>query len=109
MLLIIGLDGATWDLLDPWIAQGRLPQLARLRAAGVWGPLASTVPPATLPSWATFMTGVNPGKHGIFDFTRREFGTYDVRFVNATFRKAPTVWRLLSDARSEERHVGKEC
>jgi len=98
MLLIIGLDGATWDLLDPWIAQGRLPQLARLRAAGVWGPLASTVPPATLPSWATFMTGVNPGKHGIFDFTRREFGTYDVRFVNATFRKAPTVWRLLSDA-----------
>jgi len=98
MLLIIGLDGATWDLLDPWIRQGRLPHLARLRAAGAWGPLASTMPPATLPSWSTFMTGVNPGKHGIFDFTRRQFGTYDVRFVNATFRKLPTVWRLLSDA-----------
>jgi predicted AlkP superfamily phosphohydrolase/phosphomutase len=98
MLLIIGLDGATWDVLDPWIAQGRLPHLARLRAQAVWGPLASTMPPATLPSWTTFMTGVNPGKHGIFDFTRREVGTYEVRFVNSTFRKAPTVWRLLSDA-----------
>lgn len=98
MLLIVGLDGATWDLLDPWIAAGRLPALARLRAAGTWGPLASTVPPATLPSWTTFMTGVNPGKHGLFDFTRREAGAYDVRFVNATFRKAPSVWARLSAA-----------
>jgi len=97
MLLILGLDGATWDLLDPWMAHGDLPQLAALRRRGVWGPLASTMPPATLPSWTTFMTGVNPGKHGIFDFTRRELGTYDVRFVNSTFRKAPSVWRLLSD------------
>ena len=98
MLLIIGLDGATWDLLDPWIAAGRLPHLAQLRRQGLWGALESTVPPATLPSWSTFMTGVNPGKHGIFDFTRRELGSYAVRFVNATFRKAPTVWKLLSDA-----------
>lgn len=98
MLLIIGLDGATWDLLDPWMAAGRLPNLAQLRREGQWGPLQSTVPPATLPSWSTFMTGVNPGKHGIFDFTRREPGSYAVRFVNATFRKAPTIWKLLSAA-----------
>jgi predicted AlkP superfamily phosphohydrolase/phosphomutase len=98
MLLIIGLDGATWDLADPWIARGELPHLAALRRRALWGPLASTMPPATLPSWTTFMTGVNPGKHGIFDFTRRQFGSYDVRFVNASFRRAPTVWRLLSDA-----------
>ena len=98
MLLIIGLDGATWDLIDPWIAAGRLPHLERLRRQGLSGPLASTVPPATFPSWSTFMTGVNPGKHGIFDFTRRQLGTYRVQFVNASFRKAPTIWKLLSDA-----------
>ena len=44
------------------------------------------------------MTGVNPGQHGVFDFTRREPGTYRVRFVNSTFRKAPSIWRVLSDA-----------
>ncbi len=98
MLLIIGLDGATWDLIDPWIAAGRLPHLERLRRQGVFGPLASTVPPATFPSWSTFMTGVNPGKHGIFDFTRRQLGTYGVQFVNASFRKVPTIWKRLSDA-----------
>jgi predicted AlkP superfamily phosphohydrolase/phosphomutase len=98
MLLIIGLDGATWDLIDPWMAAGRLPHLERLCRQGLSGPLASTVPPATFPSWSTFMTGVNPGKHGIFDFTRRQLGTYKVQFVNASFRKAPTIWKLLSDA-----------
>ena len=98
MLLIIGLDGATWDLIDPWIRAGRLPHLERLRRHGLSGPLASTVPPATFPSWSTFMTGVNPGKHGIFDFTRRQLGTYSVQFVNASFRKVPTVWKQLSAA-----------
>jgi predicted AlkP superfamily phosphohydrolase/phosphomutase len=66
--------------------------------AGAWGRLASTIPPATFPSWTSFMTGVNPGRHGIFDFTRREPGAYRVRFVNGTFRKVPTIWRLLSQA-----------
>jgi predicted AlkP superfamily phosphohydrolase/phosphomutase len=98
MLLILGLDGATLDLVEPWIAEGRLPHLARLRRGGAWGRLAATVPAATLPSWMSFMTGVNPGRHGVFDFTRRERGEYRVRFANATYRKAPTIWRLLSDA-----------
>ena len=44
MLLILGLDGATLDLVEPWIAEGHLPNLARLRGAGAWGRLASTVP-----------------------------------------------------------------
>ena len=98
MLLILGLDGATLDLVEPWIAEGHLPNLARLRGAGAWGRLASTVPAATFPSWTSFMTGVNPGRHGVLDFTRRERGEYRVRFANATYRKAPTIWRLLSDA-----------
>ncbi len=97
-MLVIGLDGATWDLLDPWIRAGRLPRLATLRKQAVWGPLQSTVPPVTFPAWTTFATGVNPGKHGIFDFTRKVPGTYAVRFLNSTYRKAPTVWRRLSDA-----------
>ena len=98
MVLILGLDGATLDLVEPWSTDGTMPNLRRLMRIGAWGRLASTVPPATLPGWASFMTGVNPGRHAIFDFTRREPGTYRVRFVNSSDRQAPSVWRLLSDA-----------
>lgn len=98
MLLILGLDGATLDLVEPWVADGTMPHLGRLMHQGAWGRLASTVPAATFPGWTTFMTGVNPGRHGIFDFTRRDPGTYRVRFINASYRKAPSIWRLLSQA-----------
>lgn len=98
MLLVLGLDGATLRLAGPWMDEGKLPVLASLRDRGRWGVLHSTVPAATLPSWTTLMTGVNPGKHGVFDFTRREPGTYRVRFVNSTFRKAPSIWKHMSDA-----------
>ncbi len=97
MLLVVGWDGASWNVLEPWLQQGRLPALARLRRLGLSGPLRAPWPPVTFPSWTTFMTGVNPGRHGIFDFTRREPGTYRVRFVNATYRQAPTVWKILSE------------
>ncbi len=97
MFLVLGLDGATLDLIEPWVEEGILPNLAKLMEQGAWGRLTAPIPPVTFPSWTTFMTGVNPGRHGIFDFTRREGGAYAVRFVNATFRKAPTIWRILSD------------
>jgi predicted AlkP superfamily phosphohydrolase/phosphomutase len=96
--LIVGLDGATLDLAEPWMEAGRLPNLAALCAGGTWGRLDSTLPAATFPAWTSFMTGANPGRHGIFDFTARVPGTYRVRFVNATFRRAPTLWRILSAA-----------
>jgi predicted AlkP superfamily phosphohydrolase/phosphomutase len=98
MLLVIGWDGASWNVLDPWLRQGRLPNLSRLLREGMIGPLRAPWPPVTLPSWTTFMTGVNPGRHGIFDFTLREPDAYRVRFVNATHRRVPTVWRRLSEA-----------
>ncbi len=98
MILILGLDGATLELIEPWVDEGILPNLGALMHGGAWGHLMAPMPPVTFPSWTTFMTGVNPGRHGVFDFTRREGGAYAVRFVNATFRKAPTIWRILSDA-----------
>lgn len=100
---MLGLDGATFDLIEPWVADGSLPHLARLMAEGTWGRLRSTVPPATFPAWTSLMTGVNPGQHGILDFTRRLPGTYQVEFLNGTYRRRPSVWRLLSQA---ERRVG---
>jgi predicted AlkP superfamily phosphohydrolase/phosphomutase len=93
--LVLGLDGATWNVLEP--LAGRLPNLKRLWESGARAPLNSTTPPMTLPAWSSFLTGANPGKHGIFDFTRRVPGTYRLEFVNSTHRRVPTLHRLLSD------------
>ena len=69
-VLVIGLDGATWQLFRPWASAGRLPRLAALMQRGTWGPLRSTIPPLTLPAWSSLMTGRNPGGHGIYAFWR---------------------------------------
>ena len=106
---IIGWDGATWDLIKPWVAEGKLPNIAKLINGGVHGPLRSTLPPMTFPAWSSFMTGVNPGKHGIYDFTRQRPGTYEIEFVNGGQRKAPSFWRLLSDAGKKVISVSVPC
>jgi predicted AlkP superfamily phosphohydrolase/phosphomutase len=98
VIAIVGLDGATWDLAGPFMEAGDMPELRRLTARGAAGVLRSTTPPVTFPAWSSFMTGVNPGKHGIFDFTRRLPGTYEIAFVSSRDRRVPTIWQLLSDA-----------
>lgn len=95
-ILIIGLDGATFDVIRPWAAAGHLPTLARLMEQGVHGELTSTLPPVTAPAWSSFMTGMNPGRHGVFDFIRRRQGGFDM--VNSSHIAARTLWQLLSEA-----------
>ena len=95
---MIGLDGATLDLIGPWAAEGRLPVLAGLLERGAWGRLRSTVPAATFPAWTSLVTGVNPGRHGVLDFTERVPGTYRVRFVNGSHRRVPALWTRLTAA-----------
>jgi predicted AlkP superfamily phosphohydrolase/phosphomutase len=97
-IFVIGWDSATFDLIRPWINQGKLPNLAKLISQGASGPLESVFPPITPPAWTTFMTGRNPGKHGIFHFVEPQPGSYNMRWANAGSRRATTIWRLLSDA-----------
>ncbi len=75
-----------------------MPNLAKLMQAGVSGRLDSILPPITPPAWTSFMTGKNPGKHGIFHFVETEHGGYAMNYANATSRRSPTVWKLLNDA-----------
>ena len=96
--LLIGLDGAEPSLIERWMEEGRLPNLARLRGQGAYMRCASVTPPVTYPAWATCVTGVNPGRHGIFDFTEMVPGAYALRFVNSTFRRSPALWNILSGA-----------
>ncbi len=95
-VLIIGLDAATFDLIDPWIKQGYLPNLARLMAEGAYGRLASTLQPATAPAWVTFMTGMNQGQHGLYDFVRRKADSYSLEVTNSSHIAAPLMFETLS-------------
>lgn len=97
-VLVIGLDGATFDLITPWVESGELPNMGKLMGEGATGNLKSVVPPMSPPAWNSFMTGNNPGKHGIFDFTERKDKSYETRFINATSRKSPAIWQYLSEA-----------
>jgi predicted AlkP superfamily phosphohydrolase/phosphomutase len=80
------------------MAEGRMPNLAKLVKAGVSGALESILPPITPPAWTSFMTGKNPGKHGIFHFVETEHGGYAMNYANATSRRSPTLWKLLNNA-----------
>jgi len=71
-LIVVGLDGATWDVIKPWADKGVLPTFKKLMDNGSWGALESTIPPVTGPAWVSFATGRNPGKHGFFDFVKME-------------------------------------
>jgi len=96
-VLVIGLDGATWVILKPLMDQGLLPNLKRLVERGAAGDLESTVPAHSGPAWTTFMTGVNPGKHGIFGFLKTgSDGEPTFRPVSSRDIRTPTIFHLLS-------------
>ncbi len=97
-VLVLGLDGATLDVVRPLAAAGRLPNLARFIDEGLAAPLPSTVPPMTFPSWSSFLTGLSPGEHGLFDFTQKLPGEYRIRFTNATDRRGASLDRRVSEA-----------
>lgn len=97
-VLIIGLDGATFDVLGPLMDAGRMPNLKSFVERGVSGPLESTKPPITPAAWTTFMTGKSPGTHGIVDFER-----YDVHTNTLSFNSTQSVghvrslWQIAGD------------
>ena len=97
-VLVLALDGATFDVIRPLAAQGLLPNLAAWMKEGRAGGLASTTPPVTFPAWSSFMTGLEPADHGIFDFTQKTPGKYRLRFINSTDREAPSIFRRVCDA-----------
>jgi predicted AlkP superfamily phosphohydrolase/phosphomutase len=96
-VFVLGLDGATFDVIRPLIARGALPTFARLMEKGAWGSLASTIPPVSPPAWTTFATGKNPGKHGIIGFTQLRCEDYTVKLVCGLDNRAKTLWNVVGE------------
>jgi predicted AlkP superfamily phosphohydrolase/phosphomutase len=96
-VLVIGLDGATFDLITPM--KEKLPNIRKIINEGVSDDLKSVIPPLSAPAWVSFMTGKNPGAHGVFDFMYRLDGTYSISFVTGIYqrKKSKNLWRVLSD------------
>lgn len=95
--LLIGLDGATFRVLDALMTNGTMPHLARLCAAGVRAPLTSVVPALTPPAWTSLMTGRGPGRHGIFDFFRKdEAQSHHIRLLTSHDVGCETIWEMAS-------------
>ena len=74
--VILGLDGMDHALTTKMLKEGKLPNLSKLHNLGCFKPLATTVPSMSPVAWSSFQTGVNPGKHNIFDFLTRDKNTY---------------------------------
>jgi len=90
--VVIGLDGLTFDLLDPWMEEGVLPNLAKVAAKGARGVLQSLDVPLSPPAWATITTGRDPGGHGIFGFLRLRPGGYETELIDERTCRAPRLW-----------------
>ena len=95
-VLVIGLDGGTWTLLQNWIDQGHLPELAALQREGASGVLRSTLPVVTSAAWSAFMTGTDPSNTGIYDFFCRDQASYSVRTMSRLQIRGIPLWKKLS-------------
>lgn len=96
--LVIGLDGATFEIISPMVKKGKLPNFARLMREGSFGPLKSSMPPITPSAWTSFATGKDPSKHGLYDFNLHEGNPEKKKSVNRTFVKAKSLWKILTEA-----------
>ena len=95
--LVLSIDSGCWDYLDPLLAAGGMPNVARLIARGVHGVLESTMPPITPVAFSSFITGINPGKHGVFDWTVRRAGG-GTQPASALARHGVPFWHYLNQA-----------
>ncbi|MGH9921908.1 MAG: alkaline phosphatase family protein [Nitrososphaerales archaeon] len=93
-IILFGIDGATWTLIDKYASDGYLPTFDHIMSNGARATLLSTIPAVTLPAWTSMFTGVNPAKHGLTDFILRTNGKFTLGTSN--YRMVDTVWQIMS-------------
>jgi predicted AlkP superfamily phosphohydrolase/phosphomutase len=95
---VVGLDGASWLLLDPWLEDGTLPNLAAFREEGAWSTSESCLPPVTFPNWKCYSSGKNPGGFGVYWFERIRLDEARIDIMDRTDFDTAEYWDYLNDA-----------
>jgi len=96
--VVVGLDGAGFELIDPWTEKGDLPNIARIKREGVWGDMRSVLPPVTSPNWKCYSTGKNPGKIGIFWWENIDWRHRKVYYPGARKLENKEIWDYIGEA-----------
>src|SRR3972149_11692372 len=97
-IIVVGLDGATYDLMDPLIKSGNLPNVRRMISNGFSTILRSTIPPITAPAWLSMVTGLSPGNTGVFYFLNRKEENFDFMPLDSSQFVDRSVWDYLDRA-----------
>src|SRR5215831_9068010 len=96
-VIIFGLDGATYTVLDDLLQRGIMPNLQRFINEGTRAKLLSTVPPLTPPAWTALVTGRSPGNHGILGFMQyADAHSNSVQLMNSRMMTAETIWSMVN-------------
>jgi len=96
-VLVIGLDGVPFRIIKNFIKMNVTPFLGELSRQGLMREMISCIPPVSSVAWTSMVTGVNPGKHGIYGFMERKPDSYEIYFPNSTHIKSPTLWDILGE------------
>ena len=97
-VIVLGIDGASWNIIEPLVAAGKLPAFEKLLKSGAHGKLQSIIPPISVPAWKCYSTGKNPGKLGIFDFLKLDFDKRKFTVVGSNHFKEPDIWDYAGEA-----------
>lgn len=96
-VIVIGLDGGTWNIIKPLIEQGKLPTVSKLINNGTYGDMESSIPYSTFPAWKCYSTGKNPGKiGGVTAFVRPDLNKHDIVLNDSTSFKSDEIWDILN-------------
>jgi predicted AlkP superfamily phosphohydrolase/phosphomutase len=102
-VIVIGLDGLEPSIVEPMLERGELPNLSKIQQSGSYTRLRTTYPAQTPVAWSSFVTGVNPGGHGIFDFIGRDPATYQPDIALSRFERPKS---MLAPSRVVNRRQG---
>lgn len=105
-ILLIGLDGASWDIMTPLIGEEKLPNIKQLMDKGCWGNLESFQPLISEVIWTSIATGKSPQKHGITDRLMKDPDTGELVPSTSNLRKVKAIWNILSEYKKKVGIIG---